>query len=88
MRVSEVQARLRHLAGIHDIAELRRLADELDRRKPIKVAARSSTPMTDRLRKEIRTYSKANPNAPQTDIARHFNVNPGRVSEALRGVRK
>jgi len=87
MRVSEVQARLRHLASAHGIAELCRLADELSRRKPVKVASASSTPMTDKLRKEIRAYAEANPDMSQVDIAARFTVNPGRVSEALRGRR-
>jgi hypothetical protein len=88
MRVAEVQARLRALAATHKIPELDRLAGELSRRKPIKVAARSSTPMTDRLRKEIAAYAEANPDMAQADIAARFSVNPGRVSEALRGVRR
>ncbi len=88
MRVSEVQARLRALAGIHGIVELGRLANELDRRKPVKRAATTSAPMTEKLRAEIRAYASKNPDLSQVDIAHRFNVNPGRVSEALRGVRR
>lgn len=36
---------------------------------------------------EIRAYHAANQNLTQSAIARHFNVNPGRVSEALNGKR-
>jgi hypothetical protein len=87
MRVSDVQARLRALSRIHGIAELDRLAGELSRRSPVKVAARTSSPMTDSLRNEIRAYARANPDMSQVDIAARFTVNPGRVSEALRGRR-
>jgi hypothetical protein len=43
--------------------------------------------MTDALRDAIRAYHVAHPDQPQTRVARVFNVNPGRVSEALSGYR-
>jgi hypothetical protein len=36
---------------------------------------------------EIRLYAAANPDLHQQDIANHFGVNVGRVSEALHGDR-
>jgi len=43
--------------------------------------------MTDKLRAKIRAIKEAEPDLPQAEIARRFDVNPGRVSEALRGKR-
>jgi len=37
---------------------------------------------------EIREYHKAHPGVAQTEIAKLFNVNQGRVSEALRGIKQ
>lgn len=88
MRVSDIQKRMRDLASIHHIGELRTLADELSRRKPTRVAAPTSKPMTDDLRKAICVYAAANPMISQVNIAIIFGVNPGRVSEALRGKRQ
>lgn len=39
-------------------------------------------------RRAIRAYAEAYPTADQARIAAIFNVNPGRVSEALRGKRQ
>lgn len=87
MKVPEVAARLRALAAERGIPELSVLADHLRRRPAVRRAAPSSTPMTDATARAIRAYAAAFPLAPLTGIARTFNVNPGRVSEALRGKR-
>lgn len=44
----------------------------------------ASTPMTDDVRQAIRAYYAAFPLATQSQIASKFNVNSGRVAEALR----
>lgn len=44
----------------------------------------SSTPMTDGVRDAIKAYYAAFPLATQPQIASKFNVNIGRVAEALR----
>lgn len=87
MRIPEVQSRLRALADAHNMPELEALASELSRRPARKRAANSSARMTPEMRDAIRAYRRAQPDAAQTAIARVFNVNPGRVSEALRGFR-
>lgn len=87
MRIPEIQTRLHELAVQLGCAELSTLANELSRRRSPRRAAVNSQPMTPELKDAIRAYHRAHPQAAQTDIARVFNVNPGRVSEALRGVR-
>jgi hypothetical protein len=43
--------------------------------------------MTDELRDEIRVLKQTNPDISQADIGRALNINPGRVSETLKGKR-
>ena len=45
--------------------------------------SRQSATMTPELADEIRGYAIRHPNLSAQRIANHFNVNPGRVSEAL-----
>jgi hypothetical protein len=68
-------------------AELFELADELRRRSGSRAPAASTT-MNPELEEEIRDYAEANPDLPQHTVAEKFNVNPGRVSETLRGKRE
>jgi isocitrate/isopropylmalate dehydrogenase len=70
------------------IERLDALTKELVRRPPVNVAPRSSTRMTSALRQQIKAYATANPCKTHSDIGRMFNVNPGRVSEAVRGKRQ
>jgi hypothetical protein len=58
--------------------------DLMVRPTAIRKARAQSTPMTDDLREELRSYARRNPNRTFADIGHHFQVNPGRVSEALR----
>ncbi|WP_257176994.1 MULTISPECIES: hypothetical protein [Bradyrhizobium] len=94
MKVPEVASRLRAIATKLKLSrpseanELVELADELRRRSSIGTrAAATSTPMTPELAQDIRDYAKANPGLSQQAIAEAFNVNHGRVSEAIRGKR-
>ncbi len=66
---------------------IRYLVSEMTRRKAVRRAATRSKKVTPALRVEMRKFAKANPGMPYTDIARYFDVNPGRVSEALAGFR-
>jgi hypothetical protein len=43
--------------------------------------------MTDELKAQIRALKAADPDLSQAEIGRRLNLNPGRVSEALRGKR-
>jgi hypothetical protein len=51
-----------------------------------KTAPRSQR-LTPKLASEIRRYTRSHPKASAQYIANHFNVNPGRVTDALMGVK-
>jgi hypothetical protein len=87
MKLPEIAARMRELARDLGCGELNALADEIARRPAGKRAPISSAPITDELRHEIRTMKEANPDLSQAEIGRRLNVNPGRVSETLKGKR-
>jgi hypothetical protein len=87
MRIPEIRDRLLQIAAMHRIPEIERLAHQLTRRAPKRMAPRSSEAMTDEKAAGIRQFARDNPTMTQVDIGRHFNVNQGRVSEALRGFR-
>ncbi len=88
MRIPEVAKELRELAVEHDLPRLAELADELKRRKRAPRTLPKSTPMTPELADDIREYRAENPDASQREIAEHFDINPGRVSEVLIGKRQ
>lgn len=84
LSIPEVRDRLRELADEHGIDELHELAGELYRKSPAKKRAPVRSPtLTAEMAEEIRDYATANPDAHQQDIAEHFGVNHGRISEAL-----
>jgi hypothetical protein len=68
--------------------ELRSLAGELKRRPSNVRSPQTSTHITPRLIFEIQQFADANPYLSHQAIAKKFNVNQGRVSEALRGKRQ
>lgn len=43
--------------------------------------------MTEELREQIRAIKARNPTLSHAEIGRQLNINPGRVSETLRGKR-
>lgn len=81
--IPEIRSRLRELADELGVDELHDLADETYRNSPIKRAANRSRPLTPELAEEIRAFVARNPKLHQRDVAQRFNVNPGRVSEAM-----
>lgn len=87
MKLPEVAARLRELAVSLPCPELNELADEIARRPAGTRAPVKSARMTAKLKADIIAFAAANPGMAQTEIGAHFNVNPGRVSEALKGKR-
>jgi hypothetical protein len=94
MKVPEVASRIREISELiqesypDEAAELVELADELKRRSPSGPRApATSTPMTPELADEIREFAEQNPGMSHQDIGVVFNVNHGRVSEAIRGKR-
>jgi len=67
------------------LASLEKRGYTVYRKKQRKNARRPnvSEPMTPELAAEIRAFFAANPNFTQQEIAHIFNVNSGRVNEAL-----
>ena len=88
MLLPEIQDELRKLAVLYGIPRLAELASYMSRRRPKRRAPQSSASMTPQLRAEIRTMYFSDPDITQADVAKHFNVHPGRVSEAIRGKRR
>ena len=84
---NELRRRLYELSAELNCDELRQIATELGRRKSIKRAPRQSRPTDEQLNVEIINYVYGHPYLTQAKVAQVFNVNPGRVSEALRGKR-
>ena len=85
MPIPEVRDLLHELAEDWGIPELHMIAGTMHRRPPVKKVGPSSQPASPELGQQIRSYADRHPQEPQSAIAAHFNVNAGRVSEALNG---
>lgn len=83
LSIPQVRDRLRELADEHGIEELHDLADQMYRKSAKKRAPIRSPKLTPQMAADIRQYAADHPDAHQQDIAEHFGVNHGRVSEAL-----
>ena len=83
MSIPAVRTRLREIAEEQDLPELNELADQMVRRSPQRRAKSRSPEATAEMAEEIREYAAANPDAHLQDIAEHFGVNHGRVTESL-----
>lgn len=81
--IPQIRKRLYELATLHGIPELRVLADETFRTPAVRRAPNKRRRLDAKLADDIRIFAKRNPNAQMNDIANIFNVNQGRVSEAL-----
>lgn len=87
MRLPEIAKELRELAVLHNLPGLATLANAMKRRRMGQKPPQTAQPMTPALANAIRAHRAKNPSHTQTQIAAHFNVNPGRVSEVLKGHR-
>jgi hypothetical protein len=85
--IPEAREQLRKWAKEHNLPKLAELADAMYRRAATRRAVVRSPKVTAEMAEEIRLYAAANPDLHQQDIANHFGVNVGRVSEALHGDR-
>lgn len=93
-RIEEIQKRIEEIAyeeGLYELVdlagELLDLSSQLSRRSVGGKAPNSSAPCGPEKREAIRRYAAHHRNMTQLEIGRVFNVNQGRVSEALRGFR-
>ncbi|MBV7258827.1 hypothetical protein [Erythrobacter crassostreae] len=81
--IPDLRQRIREIADEENLDELHDIADEMHRNSPIRRAKNQSQTLTPELAKKIRDFAKKHPNMHQRDIAPKFNVNPGRVSQAM-----
>lgn len=81
--IPALRKRLRELAAQHGLDELNEIADQMYRRAHTRRAPTRSPKLTPELAQKIREYAAKHPTAHLQDIAEHFGVNHGRVSEAL-----
>ena len=88
MTLPEVAARLRELAIELDCPELEELVDEIRRRPAGPRAPVTSQSMTPALERQVKAMKAADPDLSHAEIGRRLNINPGRVSETLRGKRR
>ncbi len=99
MRLPEVQAELRRVAGGLRMfgyetlpeelaADLERLAEAISRKPRATNAPVASAPTTPELRRRIRETAAQHPTMSQHEIAKRLGTNQGRVSETLAGKRR
>lgn len=85
--IPQIRERLHELAGELGVPELAMLAEETKRRPVVRRARARSARMSDEVAQAIRAYVRARPGVSHMDVAKVFDVNTGRVSEAIRGKR-
>ncbi|MBA4042892.1 MAG: hypothetical protein C0471_00490 [Erythrobacter sp.] len=83
LSVPQVRKRLFEIAEETNNEELVYLANELFQKQMKKKAKAKSDELTPELAEEIREYLLANPELHNQDVANVFNVNIGRVTDAL-----
>jgi len=100
MRIPDVRRKLSEIANDlrtekvspHSAAKsIDAIVTELWRKSPRRRApgmSRTRTRMTPELKIEIKAYARDHKDKDLQSIANHFNVNPGRVSEIVSGMRK
>lgn len=81
--IPELRVRILELADIHNIPELREIEAEMYRNSPARRSPPVSRTFTAAMANQIRDYATLNPRMSFHEIAAHFDVNPGRVSEAM-----
>lgn len=67
--------------------QIAKLAKETTRRSPTRKAPPKRTRITFAIREAIRDMVQSNPDMPYRDIAAYFDVDGGRVSEIVAGMR-
>lgn len=86
--IPEIRARMIELAGELGCPELRELAEETRRRKPVRRAPPRKPDPSPALQDRIKRYASHNPDVSYHDIAVRFGTTSGRVSEAVAGKRE
>lgn len=93
LTIPQIRGRLHEIARVLDAwmpclsRELHDLAEQTKRRPPVRRVSDRNRRLTPMLAADIREYARRNPDAAQQEIATHFGLNAGRVSEAMAGKR-
>ncbi|WP_341859065.1 hypothetical protein WKH79_12490 [Qipengyuania sp. GPGPB31] len=85
MNIPQVRKRLFEIAEETNNEELAYLANELHQKQMKKKAPIKSDEFTPELAEEIRDFAAAHPKMHNQEIANAFNVNIGRVTDAMQG---
>lgn len=86
--IPDAREQLREWAEEWGKPELSALADRMVRRKPKhRVAKATRRSLTPELAAEIREYKRLHPTMANRDVGEVFNVDGGRVSEAIHNVK-
>lgn len=86
-RLEQIVVEIENGYPYDDAVELREMIELLKREKPAFKAKATHKKVTAEVAAEIRRVKAVNPKWSQVRIGRACNVNPGRVSEVLRGKR-
>ena len=78
-----LRKRIQEIAEELGNEELSGIADEMQRNPAAKRAPKKSIPFTAEMAEQIREFAKGHADWHNQEIADHFGVNPGRVSDAL-----
>lgn len=81
-----VDLEMKRISPSYAARMLRNLADGTKRKPPISVAPRRIRPLDAETRAKVRESHRINPDMSQLELARVYNTNPGRISEALNEV--
>jgi len=86
-RMERIRKQLEELAIEHDDIRLMAIAEELHNRKPVRRAPPQRETLVSVHPEAVRLYAKDHPDLDYVGIGAHFNLNAGRVSEAVAGKR-
>lgn len=86
--IPEARKRIHDIGLAHNLPELIEIAARMQRRKPrYRRATARSRKVTPEVARQIRALKQDCPWKSNLEIAGNFDTNPGRVSEALHGLR-
>lgn len=88
MTIPEIREILEFLAADWGKPELKAIADELKRRPAVRRAPRKIPSITPEQARAINSYASTHPTKSYEEMAQHFHVNIGRISEVLAGFRQ
>lgn len=85
--IPEIRDRMIQMADEHGLPELKELAEQTRRRRPIRRAPSRRKNPDNAEAEHIRAFAASHPRADYQEIASRFGTNIGRISEVLSGKR-